>query len=151
MMLRRYVLLAFAAFSIVAVACSGGGNDIEPAVSYDSLSDALEAAGMKVENHGENKFLFSGLFSVPGIELSASGEQILAFQFTTPEETDEQAALISDDGYGIGLKYINWIVGPQYFKNGNMIVVYDGSQSLVTSTLIAAMGEQFAGEKPDGA
>jgi hypothetical protein len=147
MMLRRYVLLAFAAFSIVAVACSGGGNDIEPAVSYDSL----EAAGMKVENHGENKFLFSGLFSVPGIELSASGEQILPFQFTTPEETDEQAALISDDGYGIGLKYINWIVGPQYFNNGNMIVVYHGSQSLVTSTLIAAMGEQFAGEKPDGA
>jgi hypothetical protein len=86
---------------------------------------------MKVDNHGENKCFFSGLFSVAGIELSASGEQILAFEFPTPEEANEQAKLVSDDGYGIGLKYINWIVGPQYFKNGNIIVVYGGSQSLV--------------------
>ena len=106
---------------------------------------------MKVDNHGENKFLFSGLFSVAGIELSASGEQILAFEFPTPEEANEQAKLVSDDGYGTGLKYINWIVGSQYFKNGNIIVVYGGSQSLVTKTLIASMGEQFAGENSDGA
>ena len=90
------------------------------------------------------------MFFVAGIELSASGEQILAFQFHTPEEANEQAKLVSDDGYGIGLKYINWIVGPQYFKNGNIIVVYGGSQSLVTKTLIASMGEQFACENSDG-
>ena len=106
---------------------------------------------MKVDNHGENRFLFSGLFSVAGIELSASGEQILVFEFPTPEEANEQAKLVSDDGYGIGLKYINWIVDLQYFKNGNIIVVYGGSQSLVTKTLIASMGEQFAGENSDGA
>ncbi|MCZ6539148.1 MAG: hypothetical protein O6922_04910 [Chloroflexi bacterium] len=150
MMLRRLFFLALAAFSAVAVACSGGG-EIEPADSYDSLTAALEAAGMKVDNQGENKFLFSGLFSVSGIELSASGEQILAFEFASPEEASEQAALVSDDGYGIGHRYVNWIATPQFFKNGNMIVVYDGSQSLVTNTLIAAMGEQFAGESPDGA
>ena len=106
---------------------------------------------MKVDNHGENEFLFSGLFSVAGIELSASGEQILAFEFLTPEEANEQAKLVSDDGYGIGLKYINWIVDLQYFKNGNTIVVYGGSQSLVTKTLITSMGEQFAGENSVGA
>ncbi|MCH7982991.1 MAG: hypothetical protein IIC28_03380 [Chloroflexi bacterium] len=151
MMLRRLFFLALAAFSVVAAACSGGGSEIEPADSYDSLKAALEAAGMQVDNQGENNFLFSGLFSVSGIELTASGEQILAFEFATPEEASEQAALVSEDGYGIGLKYVNWIATPQFFKNGKMIVVYDGSQSLVTSTLIAAMGEQFAGESPDGA
>ena len=83
--------------------------------------------------------------------MSASGEQILAFEFPTPDEANEQAKLVSDDGYGIGLKYINWIVGSQYIKNGNIIVVYGGSQSLVTKTLIASMGEQFAGENSDGA
>ena len=150
-MLRRFLFFALPVFAMIAVACSGGGGNIEPAVSYDSLSAALEAAGMKVNNQGENKFLFAGLFSVSGIELSASGEQILAFEFATPEEATEQAALVSDDGYGIGLKYVNWISTPQFFKNGNMIVVYDGSQSLVTNTLIAAMGEQFAGQSPGGA
>ena len=106
---------------------------------------------MKVDNNGENKFLFAGLFSVSGIELIASGEQILAFEFATPEEAAEQALLVSDDGYGIGLRYINWIDSPQFFLNGSMIVVYDGSQSLVTNTLIAAMGEQFVGDSSDGA
>ena len=69
----------------------------------------------------------------------------------SPEEANEQAKLVSDDGYGIGLKYINWIVDPQYFKNGNIIVGYGGSQSLITKTLIASMGEQFAGENSVGA
>ena len=138
-----------ALFSIVAIACSGGGSDIEPADSYVSLTTALEAAGMKVDNQGENKFLFSGLFSVAGIELSASGEQILAFEFDSSTEATEQAALVSDDGFGIGHKYVNWISGPQFYINGNMIVVYDGSQSLVTNTLVAAMGEQFAGKSLD--
>ena len=149
-MLNRFLLISLAAFSVIAIACSGG-TDIESADSYESLAVALEAAGMKVDNQGENKFLFSGLFSVSGIELIASGQQILAFEFATPEEATEQAALVSDDGYGIGLKYINWIATPQFFKNGKMIVVYDGSQSLVTNTLIAAMGEQFAGQRLDGA
>ena len=146
-MLRRFLVIALVAFSIIAVACSSGG-DIEPADSYVSLSAALDAAGMKVGEQVENNFLFAGLFSVPGIEMTASGQDILAFEFSTVEEAAEQAALVSPDGYGIGLKYINWSDNPQYFLNGKMIVVYDGSQSLVTNTLISAMGARFAGEEP---
>jgi hypothetical protein len=150
-MLRRFLIAVFAAFSIIAVACSGGGGDIEPADSYESLSAALESAGMKVGEQVENNFLFAGLFSVPGIEMTASGQNILAFEFATVEEAVEQAALVSPDGYGIGLKYINWSEDPQYFRNGRMIVVYDGVQSLVIETLTTAMGERFAGESTDGA
>lgn len=149
-MLRRFLLVAVAVLLIAAVACSSGG-EIGPADTYDSLAAALEAAGMKIDDRSENGFLFSSVFSVPGIELTASGEQILAFEFATSEEAAQQASLVSEDGYGIGLKYINWISTPQFYMNGNMIVVYDGSQSLVTSTLVTAMGEQFAGGNPDGA
>ena len=149
-MLRRFLLVAVAAFSIIAIACAGSG-EIEPADSYVSLSAALEAASMKVGEQSENKFLFAGLFSVPGVEVVASGQEILAFEFATLEEADAQEALVSDDGFGIGLKYINWIDGPQFFRNGKMIVIYDGKQSLVTDTLTAAMGEIFAGEVPGGA
>jgi hypothetical protein len=145
--LRRFLIIAVAAFSIIAVACSGNA-DIEPADSYVSLSSALESAGMKVGEQVENNFLFAGLFSVPGIEMTASGQNILAFEFSTLEEAAEQAALVSPDGYGIGLKYVNWSEGPQFFHNGKMIVVYDGSQMLVIDTLTTAMGERFAGEEP---
>jgi hypothetical protein len=41
MTLRHFALVALAVFSIVAIACSGGSGDIEPAVSYDSLSADL--------------------------------------------------------------------------------------------------------------
>jgi hypothetical protein len=138
-MLRRFLVIALVAFSIIAVACSSV-SDIEPADSYVSLSAALDAAGMKVEEQVENNFLFAGLFSVPGIEMTASGQDILSFEFSTVEEAAEQTALVSPDGYGIGLKYVNWSDNPQYFLNGKMIVVYDGSQSLVTKMLISAMG-----------
>ena len=49
--MRRLLLAAVAAFSIIVVACSGTA-DIEPADSYDSLSAALESAGM-----GRNRWL----------------------------------------------------------------------------------------------
>lgn len=149
--MRRFLVVALATFSIIAVACSSSGGEVEPADSYDSLSAALNAAGMKVGEQVENNFLFAGLFSVPGIEMTASGQDILAFEFATEEEAVEQAGLVSPDGYGIGLKYINWADTPQFFRNGRMIVVYDGSQSLVIETLMTAMGERFAGEDPGGA
>lgn len=150
-MLRRMLVICVALFSIIAIACSSGSGEIEPADSYDSLSAALESAGMKVGEQVENNFLFAGLFSVPGIEIQASGQDILAFEFATEGEAIEQASLVSEDGYGIGLKYVNWVDTPQFFRNGKMIVVYDGSESLVIDTLRTAMGERFAGESPDGA
>ncbi len=104
---------------------------------------------MKVGDQSENKFLFAGQFSIPGVEVVANGQEILAVEFATLEKAEAQAALVSEDGYGIGLKYVNWIDTPQFFRNGKMIVIYDGSQSLVTDTLITAMGERFAGEAPD--
>jgi hypothetical protein len=137
-MLRRLLVIALVAFSTIAVACSIG-SDIEPADSYASLSAALDAAGMKVEEQVENNFLFAALFSVPGIEMTASGQDILALECSTVDEASEQADLVSPDGYRIGLKYINWSDNPQYFLNGKMIVVYDCSQSLVTNSLILTM------------
>ncbi|MDA1280650.1 MAG: hypothetical protein O3B95_11555 [Chloroflexi bacterium] len=148
-MLRRFYLSILTVFSVLVVACSGGGT-IEAADSYDSLAAALESAGMKIDNRSENGFLFANIFSVTGIEITASGEHILAFEFDTPEEASKQASMVSEDGFGIGLKYINWGDTPQFYKNGNMIVVYDGSQNLVTRTLASAMGDKFAGGTSDG-
>jgi hypothetical protein len=51
-MLRRILLVVIATISILAVACSGGGN-IEPAHSYDTLYAALESAGMSVDGQRE--------------------------------------------------------------------------------------------------
>lgn len=138
--MRRVTVLALALITIFLLACSGSAN-IEPANSYATLADALDAAGMKIESNEENQFLFSGIFSVPGREIVASGESLLAFEFPSETETDEQLALVSEDGYGIGLKYINWVNDPYFFRNGTLVVVYDGDTSLVKTTLEEAMNE----------
>ena len=48
------------------------------------------------------------------------------------------------------MKYVNWSNTPKFYKNGNMIVVYDGTQELITNTLASAMGDLFAGGISDG-
>ena len=138
--MQRVIVLATALITLVLVACSSSAS-IEPATSYDSLVEALDAAGMKINSNEENEFLFSGIFSVAGREIVASGESLLAFQFPSEAETDEQLALVSEDGYGIGLKYINWVNDPYFFRNGTLVVVYDGEASLVRTTLEEAMNE----------
>ena len=64
---------------------------------------------MTVGDLKESTFLFSNVFPVLGIELNASGQGLLAFEFATIEEVESQVALVSEDGFGIGLKHIIWI------------------------------------------
>lgn len=138
--------LSFALLSAVvllAAACSSSGQ-IPEANSVESLGEALKAAGMRVDGPRQNDFLSASYFSVPGVQYTASGETVLVYQFETEAETEAQRQLVSPDGWGIGSKYIQWIVGPNYYQNGRMIVIYDGEASLVKDTLAAAMGEPFA-------
>lgn len=62
-MLRRFLVIAVAEFSITAVAYSG--FDIEPPRFYISLLSALESVGMKVCEQVENICLFAGIFRFP--------------------------------------------------------------------------------------
>ncbi len=144
---RSAAAIAVFAFSLFAAAC-GSSGEIPEADSTDTLAASLEAAGMRVDGPVENDFLSRSYFSIPGVQFNASGETVLAYEFDDPEELAAQRALVSPDGYGIGSKYIQWVVGPNYYQNGNLIVVYDGDKSLVTETLAAAMGEPFAGGNP---
>ena len=145
---RRLFALSIALlFSLIVAAC-GGGKDIPQANSVESLGDALKAAGMRVNGPNANDLLSANYFSIPGVQFTASGETVFAYEFDTPDEMTTQRGLVSPDGWGIGPKYIQWITGPTYYQNGNLIVIYDGDKSLMMETLAAAMGEPFAGGSP---
>ena len=142
------VLMMMAVFILVLGAC-GSGKAIPEANSVATLGEALEAAGMRVAGPNHNDVLSSRFLSKPGVQYVASGEIVYAYEFDDDAELAEHRALVSPDGYGIGLKYVNWSVAPSFFQKGNLIVIYDGEAQLMLDTLVAAMGERFAGSDPD--
>lgn len=144
---RLFLVAAISLFAVVAIAC-GSSGEIPEANSVASLAKSLESAGMRVDGPVDNDFLSANYFTIPGVQLTASGETVHAYEFTDEAELASQRALVSPDGWGIGLKYIQWTVGPSYYQNGNLIVIYDGDKKLVMDTLTAAMGEPFAGGEP---
>lgn len=144
---RLFLVPTISIFAVAAFACGSSGG-IPEADSVDSLASALEAAGMRVNGPMENDFLSASYFTIPGIQYQASGETVFVYEFADDEEFASQRNLVSPDGWGIGLKYIQWEVGPSYYESGRMIVIYDGDKKLVMDTLAAAMGEPFAGGNP---
>lgn len=142
MLARKAFFISLFALAVFAMAaCSD--KSIPEANSVASLGVALDAAGLDVDGPLENGVLSSRFFSVPGMKFEASGETVLAYEFESEDTAAQDRALVSSDGWGIGSKYINWVVGPNYYHNGKLIVIYDGDESNVIETLTAAMGASF--------
>ncbi len=148
MSVRRLFAGSIVSIVVIAAVACGASASIPQATSVDSLGDALESAGLRVQGPAANDFLSASYFSIPGVQYSASGEMVLAYEFTDSSELAAQKDLVSPDGWGIGNKFIQWTVAPSFFQNGNLIVVYDGEAKLIIETLTEAMGEPFAQSDP---
>ena len=141
---RRLFAIALAiCAAVIATACD---KAIPAADSSETLVTALEAAGMSVSGPEENNPLDARIFAVPGVQYMAGGEKVLAYEFPSQSDAQSAAAEISPDGYGVGSKYVGWGGAPHIHANGRLIAVYVGDGGKVKETLVAAMGEQIAGE-----
>jgi hypothetical protein len=149
MSVRKLTVLAMVALFVFALTACGSGKASPEATSVTTLGESLKAAEMRVQGPNPNDVLSSRFVSVPGVQYVASGETVYAYEFETDEELTAQRALVSPDGYGIGLKYVNWSVAPSFYQKGRLIVIYDGKAQLMLDTLVAAMGERFAGSDPE--
>lgn len=148
MLERKVLFISLFALAAFALAACSDSKSIPEANTVASLGEALDAAGMDVDGPLENGVLSSRFFSVPGMKFEAGDETVLAYEFDSEAAATEDRALVSVDGWGIGSKYINWTVTPNYYHNGKLIVIYDGDDPEVTETLTAAMGERF--NNPEG-
>ena len=145
---RRIVLSLLIAMTAAALlAC--GESKVPPADSVITLGEALEAAGFSVNGPSPNDVLSSRFFSIPGVRFVAGGETVHAYEFDSEDAAALEKATVSEDGYGIGSKYVNWSVAPSFYASGRLIVIYDGDQPKVKETLANAMGERFAGTDPE--
>ena len=107
-----------------------------------SLVDRLRAAGATVDPAGT---ISQPFFLLEGQLLSVNGEDVQSFEFASEAETTTIADTVSRDGGSVGTSMISWIAPPHFYKAGQLIVLYVGSDSGVINTREKAMGSQFAG------
>ena len=84
-------------------------------------------------------------FAPQGQVLSVNGEDVQVFEFTSSEEADTGAQRISAGGSSIGASMVGWVAPPHFYKAGQLIVIYVGSDDGIISALQRGMGAQFAG------
>ena len=85
-------------------------------------------------------------FSVEAQVLSAYGEDVQVFEYDTNEnaltEVDESG--LTPDGQ-FQTVMVTWIDTPHFYQTGNLIVLYVGSNSDITTMLEDLLGPQIAG------
>ena len=98
--------------------------------------NALRAAGATVNPAGAVSQPF---FAPQGQVLSVNGEDVQVFEFGSAEEADTVTQSISADGSSIGTSMVGWVAPPHFYRAGQLIVIYVGSNDDVISALQEAM------------
>jgi hypothetical protein len=58
---------------------------------------------------------------------------------------EEEASQVTPEGGSIGTSMISWIDTPHFYKAGNILVLYVGSDEAILGLLEKVLGPQFAG------
>lgn len=113
-----------------------------PVDDYESLVNALQAAGVTVEP-GET--LEQPFFSVPGQVIQVNDQDVQVYVYETAEALEAEAAQIAEDGSSIGTSMVDWVEPPHFFKSGRILVLYLGEDPNILNVLESILGPQFAG------
>lgn len=127
-------------FSLFLTAC--GGQPAAAVEDYDSLVEALRAAGATVEPGDPVEQVF---FTVTGQIIKVNGADVQVFEYETTEAMEADAAQVSPDGGSIGTSMVTWVATPHFYKAGRVLVLYVGDDPAIVDLLEGVLGLQFAG------
>lgn len=168
-MKREIGLLIALVLLLLLVACNGGGveppaagdesdpvageapeetPEVEPTEApvnaaiddYESLVEALRAAGLEVEASGAIEDPF---FDVETQLLTTADTRIELFQFEDEAAAEEAASTINASGTIIGTTTVDWIEPPHFYRQGRLLVLYAGTDETVLAALSHVLGEPF--------
>lgn len=135
------------AVATVAVACGGGTpsdpSAAPPVTSYMSLVMALRGAGATVDVGAP---ISQPFLSGAGQIMRVNGEDVQAFQYSSPAAAEADAARINADGSGTATMLVTWVGPPHFFRTGPLLVLYVGTRADVIRPLQTVLGQQFAGQ-----
>ena len=115
------------------------GNPIGGHVEF---VDALRAAGAAVE---PSEPITQAFFTPRGNILKVNGADVQVFEYENEEAMEAEAAQVAPDGGSTATTMITWVDTPHFYKAGQIIVLYVGSDESVLGLLEQVLGPQFAG------
>ena len=108
-----------------------------------SIVDALRSAGLEVEDAGPIEQSF---FTVPAHVYVVEGGDLQVYRYPSEAAAKADAEKVDPKGSPIGTSMVSWIAPPHFFRRGDTIVNYLGSNERVLEILRREMGPQFAGQ-----
>ena len=157
-MVSKGIYVVIAAISVVigmsVVLLTPTGSTVEPIVptqitNMSSLIATMvgENVPLEMQNGGVVvKGLSQPFFSVDAQVLTAYGEDIQVFEYDSSESAlieVEESGLTPDGQFQTVM--VTWIDTPHFYQTGNLIVLYVGSNSDITTMLEDLLGPQIAG------
>lgn len=144
--------------ALMVLACACGGSEASkdqgtpsstsaPAPTVQdraSLLTALRAEGARVEEGAEVEQRF---FSVKGQIVKLNGADVQVFEYVDDRAAAAEAKKVAPDASQVGDLSVGWAAAapPHFYTKGRVIVLYTGSDSVVTDPLERTLGPQFAG------
>lgn len=146
----RFIRLAPAivAAALLTASCERSNlTSPTPLTSTDALVAALRQQGATA-NAGNWLSKALPCLSVDGRVVFVNTGTINVFEYATVAAVESDAAKVSPDGSGlIGDRcaaLITWVGPPHFYKSGQLIVVYAGSDQALLRPLEAVLGPPFA-------
>ena len=157
-MVSKIIFAVIAAISIVLVGAyflvTPTGSTVEPVVPSQITNMSSLIATMLGENVPllmDNGGVVIGIlpqpfFSVVAQILNAYGEDIQVFEYDSGDDAlaDVDESGLTPDGQ-FETVMVTWIDTPHFYQTGNLIVLYVGSNSDITTMLEDLLGPQIAG------
>ncbi len=157
-MITKIIFAVIAAISVALVGAyflvTPTGSTAEPVVPAQITNMSSLIATMVGENvplQMQNGGVVVGIlsqpfFSVDAQVLNAYGEDIQVFEY---DSTDDALADVDKSGLTPDGQFetvmVTWIDTPHFYQTGNLIVLYVGSNSDITTMLENLLGPQIAG------
>lgn len=132
------VILAVILFSIF-----NNGKNIR---NVQDLINELKSNGYNIENVQVTKKAHEWFTSYNGKEklIKANGIYIYYYEFEAEEQAKAASQTISKDGNRVERSYVNWGSAIKFYRKGNIIVQYAGTNFRILWNLRTIMGKPIA-------
>jgi hypothetical protein len=84
-------------------------------------------------------------FSVRGRVIHLNSQAVWVFSYSNATSAKKDVVKISRDGMTIGHSKPSWMGTPHFYRQGRLIVLYLGDDSVVLDALTRVLGQQIAG------
>ena len=118
-------------------------TDTSMEYSNDNFNEELEQKGYKL-NEGETSITN---LSVQSKNYTLNGEKITVYEYDTKDVSTLESDLgkINSDATTINGTKMEWVKAPHIYKKGRIVVVYDGNNESVLTTLKDLLGTPLIG------